>query len=65
MAKAEAGLTQIGIEEGLATQLVGIGLISAEAFEGVTATDLVEAGFSEEDANKVLSSVTAFNESKG
>ncbi|MBL62062.1 MAG: transcription termination/antitermination protein NusA [Opitutae bacterium] len=64
MAKAEAGLTGLGIDEGIATRLVGIGLISAEAFEGVTASDLEDAGFSEEEANGVLDKVTAFNTSK-
>ncbi len=65
MAKAEEGLAHIGFEEELATRLVGIGLISSEAFEGVTDADLVEAGFTEEEATKVLASVTAFNESQG
>ena len=63
-AKAEAGLTGLGIDEGIATRLVGIGLISAEAFEGVTASDLEDAGFSGEEANGVLDKVTAFNTAK-
>ncbi|MGE4551314.1 MAG: transcription termination factor NusA [Opitutales bacterium] len=63
LAKAEEALTQFGIAEDVATRLVGIGLISAEAFEGVAAADLSDAGFSEEEANEILSKVTASNDS--
>ena len=58
-AKAEESLTQIGIEEDIATRLVTIGLISAEAFEGVTEADLVDAGLSVDEAAEVLGKVTA------
>jgi len=63
MAKAEESLSQLGIEDDVATRLVAIGLISAEAFEGVTASDLNDAGFSEEEAIAILDKVTASKES--
>ncbi|MBG30632.1 MAG: transcription termination/antitermination protein NusA [Opitutae bacterium] len=63
MAKAEESLSQLGIEDDVATRLVAIGLISAEAFEGVTASDLNDAGFSEEEATAILDKVTASKES--
>ena len=63
MAKAEESLSHLGIEDDVATQLVGIGLISAEAFEGVTAADLSDAGFSEEEVSGILGKVTASKES--
>ena len=63
MAKAEESLSHLGIEDDVATRLVGIGLISAEAFEGVTAADLSDAGFSEEEVSGILAKVTASKES--
>ena len=63
MAKAEESLSHLGIEDDVATRLVGIGLISAEAFEGVTASDLSDAGFSEEEVSGILAKVTASKES--
>ncbi len=63
MAKAEESLSQLGIEDDVATRLVAIGLISAEAFEGVTASDLNDAGFTEEEATAILDKVTASKES--
>lgn len=60
IAKAMKGITMIpGIEMAIAERLVSIGLISAEAFEGVSAEDLVDAGFSQEEANDTLSKVKA------
>lgn len=59
--RATAGLVQIpGIDDDLATQLVGMGLISPEAFEGVTPADLVDGGFSEAAAADVVEKVAAF-----
>lgn len=65
MKKAVEGLGHIpGIENDLAERLVGIGLTSAEAFEGVTVADLVDAGFTEEEANLILEKIAAYRESQ-
>ncbi len=61
VAKAMAGINTIpGIEMAIAERLVSIGLISPEAFEGVSAEDLVDAGFSPEEADDVLLKVSAY-----
>ena len=61
MSRATVGLTQIlGISDEEASLLVGIGLVSPEAFEGVTPSDLVESGFSEDSAAGIISKVQAF-----
>lgn len=61
IAQAMAGINTIpGIEMAIAERLVSIGLISPEAFEGVSAEDLVDAGFSKEEADDVLSKVEAY-----
>lgn len=61
MSRATAGLTQIpGISDEEASLLVGIGLVSPEAFEGVTPSDLVESGFTEESASGIITKVEAF-----
>ncbi|MGK0309358.1 MAG: N utilization substance protein A [Lentimonas sp.] len=61
IAKAMEGISMIpGIEMTIAQRLVSIGLISPEAFEGVSAADLVDAGFSQEEANDILSKVEAY-----
>lgn len=58
VAKAVEGINLIpGIEPDIAERLVAIGLVSADAFEGVSSTDLLEAGFSEEEASNILSKV--------
>lgn len=58
VAKAVEGINLIpGIEPDIAERLVAIGLVSAEAFEGVSSTDLLDAGFSEEEASNILSKV--------
>ena len=58
VAKAVEGLNLIpGIEPDIAERLVAIGLVSADAFEGVSSTDLLDAGFSEEEASNILSKV--------
>jgi len=62
--KAISGINQIpGIEEEVASRLVNIGINSPSAFEGVTAADLVDSGFSEEEANFVLQKVQDFTTS--
>ena len=46
-----------GLDAGLAGRLVAIGINSPAAFEGVGADDLVDAGFSSEEAATIISSV--------
>jgi N utilization substance protein A len=46
-----------GLEPVLAERLVGIGINSPAAFEGVGADDLVDAGFSSEEAASIISRV--------
>ncbi len=61
IAKAMQGINMIpGIEMAIAERLVSIGLISPEAFEGVSAEDLVDAGFSQEEASNILEKVEAY-----
>lgn len=61
VAKALEGIKMIpGIEIAIAERLVSIGLISPEAFEGVSADDLVDAGFSAEEAKDVIDKVKAY-----
>jgi len=58
VAKAVEGINLIpGIDPDIAERLVAIGLVSADAFEGVSSTDLLDAGFSEEEASNILSKV--------
>lgn len=60
--KAVSGINQIpGIEEELAMRLVEIGINSPAAFEGVNAGDLVDSGFTEDEAAHILEKVEAFN----
>lgn len=56
-AKAAEGLTNVGIAFELADRLVEVGLVSPEAFEGVTADDLAGLGFAAEEAEEILSKV--------
>lgn len=59
--KAITGINQIpGIEDEIASRLVGIGINSPAAFEGVTSGDLVDSGFTEEEAQFILSKVSEF-----
>jgi N utilization substance protein A len=61
VAKAVQGLNMIpGIEPSIAARLVTIGFVSPEAFEGVASADLVDAGFTEEEASDVMSKVEAY-----
>ena len=64
VAKAVEGINLIpGIEPDIAERLVAIGLVSADAFEGVSSSDLSDAGFSEEEAANVLAKVQNYLES--
>ncbi len=59
--RAIAGLNQIpGISDELANRLVAVGLISPDAFTGVEESDLVDAEFTEEEANTILTKVKEF-----
>lgn len=61
VAKAVQGLNAInGLHPELAARLVAIGFASPEVFEGVTADDLVDAGFSLEEAADVLAKVETY-----
>ena len=56
--RAVEGLNLIpGIKDEHASHLVAMGITSLEAFEDVTAADLVEAGFSQEDAEFIIAQV--------
>ena len=64
VAKAVEGINLIpGIEPDIAERLVAIGLVSADAFEGVSSSDLLDTGFSEEEATNVLEKVQNYLES--
>lgn len=59
--RAIAGLNQIpGISDELANRLVAVGLISPETFTGVEASDLLDAGFTQDEADEVLTKVKEF-----
>lgn len=63
--KAVAGISHIaGIADDVAARLVTIGITSPEAFEGVTASDLEDAGFTADEAAGVLARVAEFNAQK-
>ena len=66
VAKAAAGLASIpGLDPALAARLVSIGFASPEVFEGVTAGDLVDAGFAHEEAADVMAKVDAYFQNNG
>ena len=61
VAKAIEGINMIpGIEPAIAQRLVTIGLVSPDAFEGVSESDLMDAGFTEEEANDVVAKVSEY-----
>ncbi len=61
MERAIAGLNQIpGISDELAQRLVAIGLVSTDAFTGVEASDLVDSGFTTEEAENILNKINQF-----
>lgn len=62
---AVEGINQIpGIEGDLAQRLVANGFVSPEAFVGVEQSDLVEAGFTEDEAENIMKKVSAFLDSQ-
>lgn len=66
VAKAVEGLNAItGLDPEVASRLVSAGFASPEVFEGVTATDLVDVGFSVDEAADVLSKVEAYFQQTG
>ena len=66
VAKAIAGLMVIpGIEPAIAQRLVAIGFVSPEAFEGVGASDLVDAGFQPSEADSILKQVDTYMQQVG
>ncbi|MFP4166673.1 MAG: transcription termination factor NusA [Opitutales bacterium] len=63
VAKAVQGINMIpGIEPEIAERLVTIGLVSPEVFEDVSLEDLMDGGFTEEEANDVLAKVKNYLE---
>ena len=64
-AKAAEALTDVGIEFEVADRLVAFGLVSPEAFEGVTAEDLVGLGFDDPVAQDIWSKVSLGSEDSG
>ena len=63
--KAAEALTSVGIEFEVADRLVAFGLVSPEAFEGVTAEDLVGLGFEADIADSILEKVSTNDETEG
>lgn len=56
--RAVAGLNDVdGISDEMAQRLVAIGITCLDAFDGVEKSDLVDAGFNEDEANQILNSV--------
>ena len=51
-----------GVSDELAIKLVDMGIVSPEAFIGVETNDLIESGFSEEEAQAVINNVNSFKE---
>ena len=66
VAKAVQGLNAIsGLDPEVASRLVAGGFASPEVFEGVEADDLIDAGFTSEEAADVISKVAAFFQQQG
>lgn len=66
VAKAVQGLNAIsGLDPEVASRLVAVGFASPEVFEGVEADDLIDAGFTSEEAADVISKVAAFFQQQG
>ncbi|MEX2382759.1 MAG: transcription termination factor NusA [Opitutales bacterium] len=62
---AVEGLNQIpGIDDDLAERLVAVGFVSPEAFAGVEKEDLVDAGFSADEAENIYQKVSSFRDSQ-
>ncbi len=59
--KAVEGVHKVpGLDQELAKRLVAMGITSPEAFEGVTAVDLIEEGFTEEEAKDTFEKFTSY-----
>jgi N utilization substance protein A len=58
-AQAAQALTAVGVEFELADRLVAVGLVSPEAFEGVTSEDLMGLGFTSDEAAGILEKVAS------
>ena len=66
VAKAVQGLNAIdGLDPQVASRLVAVGFASPEVFEGVEADDLVDAGFTAEEATDVITKVQTFFKQNG
>ena len=66
VAKAVEGLNAIdGLDPQVASRLVAVGFASPEVFEGVEADDLVDAGFTAEEATDVIFKVQTFFKQNG
>ena len=66
VAKAVQGLNAIsGLDPEVASRLVAVGFASPGVFEGVAADDLIDAGFTSEEAADVISKVAAFFQQQG
>ena len=62
LGSAVAGLSGIpGIDDQTAQELVKVGFTDIDTFEGVKVDDLVDAGFDEEKAKKILDSIQNFH----
>ena len=62
LGSAVAGLSGIpGIDDQTAQELVKMGFTDIDTFEGVKVDDLVDAGFDEEKAKKILDSIQNFH----
>ncbi len=55
----QALVSSVGLAQDIAKRLVDNGITSAAAFEGVEAADLAEMGFTEEEAQAIISKVTS------
>ena len=64
-AQAAQALTAVGVEFELADRLVAVGLVSPEAFEGVTSEDLMGLGFTSEEADGILEKVASSDDESG
>ncbi len=61
MERAVKGLNQIpGISDEIANRLVAIGLVSPDTFTGVEAGDLIDSGFTQEEADDIINKVQEF-----
>jgi N utilization substance protein A len=66
MREAAALLSVIpGIDSNQAARLVAMGFVSLEAFEGVEVGDLVDGGFTEEEAGQILDKVRTHRGTQG